>query len=109
MLKENPRDWHMILSKKLWAYRTSKRSSTKVSPFFLTYGQDAVLPMEVVVSSLRVCRKNGLTHQEHNEAMMIEIESVDDRRIQAFNYMLIQKTKVAQTYNKRIKRKSFEK
>ena len=39
---------------------------------------------------------------------MMELESVDDRRIQALNYMLIQKNKVAQTYNKRIKRKSFE-
>ena len=39
---------------------------------------------------------------------MMELESTDDRRIQAFNYMLIQKNKVAQTYNKRIKRKIFE-
>ena len=31
---------------------------------------------------------------------MMELESMDDRRIQAFNYMLIQKNKVAQTYNK---------
>ena len=48
MLEENPKDWHMILLDTLWAYRTSKRSSTRVSPFSLTYGQDAVLPMEVV-------------------------------------------------------------
>ena len=39
---------------------------------------------------------------------MMELESTDDRRIKAFNYMLIQKNKVAQTYNKRIKMKSFE-
>ena len=39
---------------------------------------------------------------------MMELESEDDRRIQAFNYMLIKKNKVAWTYNKRIKRKSFE-
>ena len=38
----------------------------------------------------------------------MELKSADDRRIQASNYMLIQKNKVAQTYNKRIKRKNFE-
>ena len=38
----------------------------------------------------------------------MELESVDDKRIQAFNYMLIQKNKVARTYNKIIKRKIFE-
>ena len=58
--------------------------------------------------SLRVSRPNGLTPQEYSEVMMVELESADDRRIQAFNYMLIQKDKVTQTYNKRIKRKSFE-
>ena len=39
---------------------------------------------------------------------MMELELIDDRRMKAFNYMLIQKNKVAQTYNKRIKMKSFE-
>ena len=59
MLEDNLRDWHKILSKTLWAYRTSKRDSIGVSPYSLTYGQDAVLPMEVVVPSLRVSRYNG--------------------------------------------------
>ena len=63
--------------------------------------------MEVVVPSLRVSRKNDLTPKEYSEAMMMELESVDDRIIQAFKIMLIHKNKVAQTYNKIIKRKSF--
>ena len=58
--------------------------------------------------SLRVSRKNGLTPQEYSKAIMMELESADDRRIQAFNNMLIQKNKVTHTYNKIIKRKSFE-
>ena len=91
MLEENPREWHMILLETLWAYRTSKMSSTWVSHFSLTYGQDAILPMEVVVPYLRVSRQNDLTSQEYSEAMMMELKSADDIRIKAFNYMLIQK------------------
>ena len=60
MLKDNPRDWHKIIFETLWAYRTSKRDSTEVSLYSLTYGQDVVLPMEVVVPSLRESKKNGL-------------------------------------------------
>ena len=63
---------------------------------------------EVVVHSLRVSRLNGLTPKEYSEAMMIELESTDDKRIQPFNSMLIKKNKVAQTNNKRVKRKSFK-
>ena len=55
-LEDNPRDWHIILYETLWGYRTSKRNSTRVSTYSLTYGQDAVLPMEVVVPFLRVSK-----------------------------------------------------
>ena len=60
MLEDNLKDWQKFLSETLCAYRTSKRDSTGVSPYSLTYGQDAVLPMEVEVPSLRVSKKNGL-------------------------------------------------
>ena len=58
--------------------------------------------------SLRVSRKNDLTPQEYSKTIMMELELADDRRIQAFNNMLIQKNKVTHTYNEIIKRKSFE-
>ena len=108
MLEDNPRDLHIILSETLWAYRTSKRGSTRVSPYSLTYGHDAVLPMEMVVSSLRVSRQNGLNPQECSEAMMMELVALDGKRLQALDHIMIQKKKkVARAYNKRVKRKSF--
>ncbi|XP_075521416.1 uncharacterized protein LOC142554636 [Primulina tabacum] len=60
MMEENPRDWHRILSETLWAYQISKRKSTGLSPFTLTYGHDAMLPKEVVIPSLRVIHQNEL-------------------------------------------------
>ena len=39
---------------------------------------------------------------------MMELEYANDRRMKVFNHMLVQKNKVAHTYNKRVKRKSFE-
>ena len=54
MLEDNPRGWHKSLFETLWAYRNYKRCSTRASPYSLTYGQDVVLPMEVVVPSLGV-------------------------------------------------------
>ena len=89
MLEDNPRDWHIILSKTLWAYRTYKRYSTGVSPYSLTYEHDAVFPMEVVVPSLRVSRHNGLNLQEYNEAMVMELETLDGKRLQALDHIMI--------------------
>ena len=89
MLEDNPKDWHIILFETLWTYRTSKRDSTGVSPYSLTYGQDVVLPMEVVVPSLRVSRQNGLNPQEYSEAMMMELETLDGKRLQALDHIMI--------------------
>ncbi|XP_073137625.1 uncharacterized protein [Henckelia pumila] len=40
MMEDNPRDWPRLLSETLWAYRTSKRTATGVSPFALAYVHD---------------------------------------------------------------------
>ena len=43
-IEENPRRWHEVLSEALWAHRISRHGATKVTPFELVYGQEAVLP-----------------------------------------------------------------
>ena len=52
-----------------------------------------MLPMEVVVPSLRVSRHNGLDPQEYSEAMMIELEALDGKRLQTLDHIMIQKKK----------------
>ena len=108
MLEDNPRDFPRILFETLWAYRTSKREATSTSPFALTFGHDVILPLEVCVSSLRVAKQNDLTLVEFSEAMLMELEDVDEERLRAFISMVIQKKKVSKFYNKIIKKKKFE-
>ncbi|XP_073298605.1 uncharacterized protein [Primulina huaijiensis] len=107
-MEENPRDWPRLLSETLWAYRTSKRTATGVSPFSLTFGHDAVLLLEIMVPSMRVARENELLIEHYNEAMIMELEELDELRIQAYNALLLQKQKVARIYNRRINKKNFQ-
>jgi hypothetical protein len=46
-IEKNPRRWHEVLSETLWAHRISRHDATKVTPFEVVYGQEAVLPVEV--------------------------------------------------------------
>ena len=46
--------WHEKLPFALHAYRTAVRTSIGATPFSLVYGMEAVLPIEVEISSLRV-------------------------------------------------------
>ena len=42
-------DWDQYLDSILFSYRTSKHASTHYSPFFLMYGRDPILPVELKV------------------------------------------------------------
>jgi hypothetical protein len=53
-IAEQPKRWHEVLLEALWAHRVSRHGATKVTPFELVYGQEAVLPIEV---NLQVCEQ----------------------------------------------------
>jgi hypothetical protein len=53
-MEEKPQRWHEVLYKALWAYRMSKHGAINVMPFELVYRQEAVLPIEVNIGTVRV-------------------------------------------------------
>ena len=83
VVEDNPWDWHNLLLDVLWAYRTSPRSSTGVTPYALVYGHDAVLPVEINVKSLRVRCQYQLDLGQYHQSMCLELESIDKARILA--------------------------
>ncbi|CAN6720149.1 unnamed protein product [Malus baccata var. baccata] len=103
MVIDSPEKWREMLGNTLWAYRTSKRAGTGTTPYALTFGQDAVLPMEINVSSVRIQNQFGLHSSEYVEAMCQGIEDLDAARIEALNQIQEGKTAVARAYNKKVK------
>jgi hypothetical protein len=107
-ISDNPKHWHKILSEALWAHRISKHSATKVSPFELVYGQEAVLPVEISLNAVRFARQNDLTLTDYYNAMMDNIDEVTDKRVIALGVIEKDKIMVARAYNKKVKAKSFQ-
>ncbi|XP_059650433.1 uncharacterized protein LOC132296237 [Cornus florida] len=107
MIKARPRRWHETLSEAFWAYKYSKRTGTGITPYMLTYGYDAVLPMEKKVKLARVTFQNNLTPADYTQAMLIELEDLDEVRLDALDHIIAHKKKVMMIYNKRVKPKSF--
>ncbi|CAN6684945.1 unnamed protein product [Malus baccata var. baccata] len=108
MVTDSPEKWHENLGNTLWAYRTSKRAGTGTTPYALTFGQDAVLPMEINVSSVKIQNQFGLHSEEYIEAMCQGIEDLDVARIETLNQIQEGKKVVARAYNKRVNIKFFK-
>jgi hypothetical protein len=47
-----------------------------VSSFGLVYGQEVVLPMEVILNAIRFARKNNLVVGDYHDLMMENIDEV---------------------------------
>ena len=73
-----------MLSEALWAHRISRHGATKVTPFELVYGQEAVLPVEVNMGTYRLAKQNDLSAVDYHDLMMDNIDEVIDKRLKAF-------------------------
>ncbi|KAK9672323.1 hypothetical protein RND81_12G092700 [Saponaria officinalis] len=108
MNKDNPREWSNLLLNILWAYRTSKRDAINCTPYELVYEHEAIHPVEVSVRTVRVDRRRHMTSEAYQEAMSIMNLDMEAKRAQALNSLIKQKKLTMESYNKRVRKKSFK-
>nr|CAE04479.3 OSJNBa0029L02.20 [Oryza sativa Japonica Group] len=107
-IEEHPKRWHEVLSEALWAHRISKHGATKVTPFELVYGKEAVLSVEVNLGSLRYIKQDDLSSEDYKTLMGDNLDEVIDKRLRALEEIEKEKKRVAKAYNKRVKGKLFQ-
>ena len=73
-LGEAKRGWVEELHNILWAYQTTPHSTTGETPFRLTYGTEAISPVEILEPSRRT--EVPLDEELNNEALREELDLV---------------------------------
>jgi hypothetical protein len=106
-IKEYPKRWHTVLNEALWSYRMECHGATKVTPYQLVYGHDAVLPWEIKTGSRRICSQDQLTADDYDTLMKDELEDVAGHRLKALASIEENKKRVARWYDKKVKIKEF--
>ena len=94
--------WPEELPKVLWAHKTTARTPTRETPFRLTYGTEAIIPIEVGVASI----KQEVLHEEDNDnddQLRINLDCLDEVRDKTSSRMTKYQQKMAEYYNKRVK------
>ena len=75
VVSDNQKDWDIHLPKVLFAYRTSIHESTGFSPFLVTYGRSATLPIDVMLNRVPLSSEGGKGIPEYVEQVGLSLRA----------------------------------
>ena len=76
--------WPEELPIVLWAYRTMARTPTRETPFRLTYGIEAVIPVKVGVANIR---QETFQKENNDDQLRVNLDCIDEVREKASDKM----------------------
>ena len=65
----------------MWAYRTTPMRLTSETPFFMTYGAEVVIPVEISMTSMRVV---GFSSGSNDAQVSKNLDFLEERRDMVF-------------------------
>ncbi|XP_075640388.1 uncharacterized protein LOC142612154 [Castanea sativa] len=102
------KDWHEYLPFALYAYRTSIRTSTGVTPYSLVYGKEAILLVEVEIPSLRILSQAKLSEAEWARSRYEQLNMIDEKCMTAMCHGQLYQCCVERAFNKKVRPRFFE-
>jgi hypothetical protein len=99
--------WVEQLYSVLWGYRTSVQTSTQETPFRLTYGCEAMIPVEIGQPTWRKMKASREGEEPNSDALMTELDLIDEARILAHCRDLTAKQLITAKYNRKVNPRSF--
>ncbi|KAI3465522.1 hypothetical protein Pfo_022185 [Paulownia fortunei] len=97
--------WVDELPNILWAYRTTPRVATGEFPFNLTYGIEAIAPIEIREPSWWM---KNYAPQHNDIALQVNLDLIEELREKASSRSEMYKARMARAYNMRVHSRSFQ-
>ncbi|GKC16071.1 reverse transcriptase domain-containing protein [Tanacetum coccineum] len=97
--------WVEELPNIIWAHRTTPKTSNGETPFSLAYGTEVVIPAEIGIPTRRTIQS---PNEENKEALMLNLNILEERREIATIREEIRKQQVEKYYNQRVRHKQFK-
>jgi hypothetical protein len=97
--------WVEYVPEVLWSYRTTARTPTGETPFSLSYGTKAVIPVEIGFPSYRVPQYDP---NYNDEGICLRLDLLQGRRDDAQEMGEAYRARVAKYYNKSVNARKFQ-
>ena len=82
--------------------------ATQETPFSLVYGVEAVLLLEKQIASLQIAVQEGLTTESNAQLCLAKLESFDEKRLEAQQKLQCYQARLATSFNKKVRPRSFQ-
>ena len=92
------------LPRVLWAYKTTSRRPTGVSPFSLAYGMEAIIPTKIGIPTLQT----EVPGMANAEAISKDLDMADELQEEAAIHIASYQQRMANLYNKHIKLRAIQ-
>ncbi|XP_020422651.1 uncharacterized protein LOC109949950 [Prunus persica] len=94
-----------LLPEVLWSYRTTFRTSTGETPFSLSFGTEAVAPVEIGQPTYRTSTYDATANDEQ---LALNLDFIDELRDQSSMRNAAYKQGIAKYYDSRVKPRAFK-
>ncbi|XP_026435158.1 uncharacterized protein LOC113332874 [Papaver somniferum] len=96
--------WCEQLHNVLWAYRTTRREATGMSPFALTYGTEAIIPTEAM---LPITKTGAWEKNLTSDMILSKLDDLEENREISLQTIENYHRRLAREYNKRVHQRQF--
>ena len=80
----------------------------KATPYSLVYCMEAVLPIEVQISSLRIMKDAGLSEDDWIQTRLDQLNLIDEKRLTTVCHGQTYKKRMIRAFNKKVRPQEYQ-
>jgi hypothetical protein len=90
------------------AYHTIVRTSINTTPYSLVYGIEAVMSLEIEISSLRILKDAKLDELEWARLRFEQLNLINEKRLATICHHQLYQSRMAKAYNRKVRPMIFK-